>query len=182
MTANAITFDDIAAGAKLVSETRDRLGDLARAYDKALAAVRDEHTPGVKTVIEELRGQYDALLDLVRAAPDLFVRPKSIELSGLKLGFRRNKGRVEFADPAKLERRLRALQGLKVISKDTVEGIVTVKVKVSKAALAKLDGNILKRLGVDVVAGQDGPFAQPVDGEIDRLVKLLFAQDDEDDQ
>lgn len=177
-----ITIEDIRAAAAVVDVARAALGDAARAYDKDLAATRDKHIPIVEPLIKDLRTHYDSLIELVRAAPDLFTKPKSIEHSGLRIGFRKGRGSVEFADKDKLVKRIQLLKSLKVLSKAEVDQIVTLKVSVKKSALARLDANVLKRLGVDVIAGQDAAFAEPIDTEVEKLLKQLFGDKDDADE
>lgn len=105
---------------------------------------------------------------------DLFESPKSHIVSGIKVGIRKQKGDTEIEDTAKTIKLLRSKYP------ELAEQIIIVEEKLSKTALGKMTVNDLKRIGVTVTADTDEVLIKPVDGEIEKFLKAMEAELDEE--
>jgi hypothetical protein len=80
----------------------DRLAD----GNRELAAVMARRRAEIKASVEAVAGLEEELIGRVDDNPDLFKRPQSIEVDGVRFGWRKGKGRIEYADEAKLIERI----------------------------------------------------------------------------
>jgi hypothetical protein len=122
----------------------------------------------LKTLVGQSAEALNALLAEIEANPDVFTKPRSRVMSGIKLGYRKGTGKVLFDDAAKVVERIRKLLP------DQVDLLVKVTEEPIKSGLATVDANVLKRLGVTVEATGDVVFVKVADSEIDKLVSALL--------
>jgi hypothetical protein len=152
----------IAANAADLQLARRRLADTARQADEALAQVRSEWGVKLRCAASAVADREAAILDLVRDNQPLFARPQSVEFDGVRVGWRKGKGKLVLPESEILMKRIG-----NVLTRAQKAAVVKVKVSVLKGPLAKLPGEILKRLGVDVIGGNQEPFVSypPSDAE-----------------
>jgi hypothetical protein len=108
------------------------------------------------------------LLALVRDHPELFDRPRTRVVEGIRIGFRKAKGRLEIADEA------RSIALIRRHLAEISETLVKVKESLVKAALARLPAADLRRVGVTLVETGDEPVVEPTAGELEKLVDALL--------
>lgn len=170
-------FAPIDQRAKLYREMRDQLVSLVNDYDRELQALNLRYVSGIRATTLALASLEKQLGAEIEKVPQLFEKPRSITLHGIKVGLQKQKGSIEFDDEEKLIERIR-----KVDEKDTlsVPPAVLIKSKeyVSKEGLQMLRAEELKKLGVRVVADTDKPVIKPADTTIDKLVQRILEQRD----
>lgn len=160
-----VEIEEAAAGyAQAVRE----LQVLVAALDADMAALKRRHLPLIKSRAAAAAAAKAALLAQVGAGEPLFGRPRTRILHGVRVGWKKSKGRLEWADAAQVIRLIRR----------HMAGQVKTLVKISevpvRAALARLSAADLKRIGVTVVDAGDQPVAELVDSEIERLIDALL--------
>ena len=104
----------------------------------------------------------------VEASADLFQKPKSRLLHGIRLGFAKAKGKLVIDDEATVVRLIRRHLP------NRFADLVKVTEKPLKDPLSRLTGDELKKLGVRVESDTDEAFVKPADSEIDKLVDALL--------
>lgn len=143
-----------------VQELHDRIEELKREYlDGIKAAAAD--TANAKASLE-------ALIDDSRG---LFVKPRSIIISGINVGLRKGKGGLEYEDEATVIRLIR-----KHLPEQQHELLIKVIEKVIKKALAELDVTTLKKIGVTVQGTGDVVLVKPVDSDVDKIVNAMLKE------
>lgn len=161
---------EIEAAAKLYADLRNQLDRCVATLKEGLRKVQDRHIDDLRATAAEIGAAHDALRALVEAHPELFVKPKSVALHGVRVGFKKEPGRIEFEDAAKVIER---------ITKHVPEQLDTLAPQgprsLSKTELAKLDAATIKRIGVTVTADEDTPFVKGPNEAIDKWVDSVVA-------
>lgn len=163
-----MTMDAIEAKARIYAAARERLAETVAALNDAIAALKREHLPTIKRQMRQVFETENALRAIVEQHPDLFERPRTVVLHGVKVGFAKGKGRIEFdnADQvvALIERRMA----------DQAEVLIaTTKVPVLKA-MQQLTVQQLRSIGCRVIEAGDQVVVRACDSDIDKLVKQLL--------
>jgi len=159
----------IEALAKRHAEARDVLVERMQVLERALDDVRREHLRGLKGAVGTAARTESELRAALDDARELFAKPKSRVLHGLKVGLRKQPGRLGWQD---------AGQVLKLIRKhhpDDVELLIRTREEPVKDALMQLSAAELKRLGVQVVESSDLVFVKGVDSAVDKWVETMLA-------
>ncbi len=171
----------IESTAKELADARRALEAELQRADAKLAKVREEFGERLKAAALEVSEREEELIGLVRRAPALFVKPQSVEFSGVKTGWRKGKGRLELPEIELLQKRIEDQ-----LTAAQRKSVLKVKVTVLKAQLAKLPGEILKKLGVNTHAAGQEPFVTYPKSATEKLVDwwlkpLPAASADDDD-
>jgi hypothetical protein len=161
-------LDTITAAAKRLRGERDLLSSRAAAMNTELERIKGIYLRGIRNSVAATVQAQAELLAAVAAAPHLFEKPRSIVLHGIKLGFQKGTGKLDWTDDE---------QVVKLARKhfpDQFDVLVKVTEKPIKGALANLTAAELKRLGVTVEDTGDIAFAKDATAEVDKLVKALL--------
>lgn len=178
-----------------MNEIEDLTRDYARAWgllalsldslEKALAVERDKRITGIKGLAVETAAARERLSAAIEAAPELFVKPRSVVVENVKVGFQKDKGKVVFSlKPEKVIAKIRAL-----FSKAKAESLIAVKESPVKEALEKLPADELKKIGVKIDGAGDRVLIKHVDTDVEKLVARMLktataapADDGDDDE
>lgn len=152
------------AAKKLADAKRTLEVELQRA-DAKLAKIREEFGDRLKAAAIDVSLCEEDLLGLVRRAPALFAKPQSVEFDGVKVGWRKSKGRLELPEHDALIKRIDDQ-----LTPQQRKSVLKVKVSVLKGGLAKLSGDILKKLGVTLTGAGPEPFVSFPKSATEKLV------------
>lgn len=171
-------IERVAADLATVRRTLD--AELQRA-DTKLAKVREECADRLKEAATAVAIKEAELLGLVREAEPLFRRPQSVDFDGVKVGWRKSKGRLELPEKDALVKRIEDQ-----LTPAQRKSVLKVKVSVLKGGLSKLSGDILKKLGVTLTGAGPEPFVSFPKSATEKLVDwglkpLPAASADEDE-
>jgi hypothetical protein len=161
------TLDDIELKAKALAEQRALMGQLVGELNGGIAALMQDRMPAVRQAIDAAALAWTDLEDAIRANPQLFIRPRTVSMHGIKLGWEKGKGGLEIPDPAK------TVALIKKHLAEQAEVLIDVKETPAKGALAQLAVADLKRVAVNVKDAGDQVVIRPADGAVDKLVKAL---------
>ncbi len=126
--------------------------------------------PRLRTIAKPVTVFDDALRTLIGKAPELFVKPKSMTINGIKLGYQKGKGKIEWEDPDQVVRLI------KKHFPEQADVLITTTEKPIKDALNGLTAAELKKLGISVVEGGEAIFIKPTDSAVDKLVDALLKE------
>lgn len=157
--------------AKKYSDARATLCERVNALEDEVRAVRNRHLRGIKLAAGVAAQRKSELVAEIAAAPHLFAKPRTFTLHGVKVGFQKGKGRVDWEDDAKVVRLIRSHY-----AEEQAELLIITTETPSKDALAKLPANELRRLGVTLEEAGDAVVVKAVDGEIDKLVAKILEE------
>ncbi len=171
-----MTLVEIEALTKAYADRRALLADRLTALDRDLALVKRKHMKELKRHVALTAETQTALYAAIDGAPELFEKPKTRIIHGIKVGFRKGKGKIEWED----DEQLVAL--IKKKFPDFVDALIITTEVPSATGLQELDGAELRKLGVTVEDAGEQVVVKPVESDIEKLVKLLLkgAMDDSD--
>ena len=151
------------------ADTRRMVAHSVSILEAEMADAKRRHLPDIRKLVGVQASAEADLHAAVAARPDLFTRPKTRILHGIKFGWTKQKGKISWDDPAKVVKAIRRLfpRRFKSLVKTTEAPI--------KTALNALSAADLKKLGVTVGSDTDTVTIAPIDSEIDKLVKTLLA-------
>lgn len=169
---NTDSIEGIEELCKFFARSRDTLAERLTAYRDEVEAVKRRKLAGVRKALSDMKADHAALVEAVKANPDLFQKPKSRIMHAIKVGYAKQRGKVSFDD---------ADQVVKLIEKhlpERADALLNVTKKPDKAKLAELTGAELKRIGVTVDSDTDAAFAKPIDDDLQKLLKALLGDDE----
>jgi hypothetical protein len=162
------TLSEIDKLTKTFSEARQMLADRVRGLEDEIQAIKRKRLPTIKTSVNAVmirQAELKAALDESKA---LFVKPKTIILHGIKIGFQKAKGKISWADDAQVVRLI------KKHLPDQADVLIKITEKPIKDALINLPAADLKKIGVTVEETGDQTVIKSTDGEVDKFVDALL--------
>ena len=159
---------DIERRATAFAEARAEVAGIVGYLNQAIEDLKRDNLPALKRGIAKVAERHDRLKGIIEANPQLFVKPKTVVMSGVKVGYAKGKGGISFDDPA---------QVVKLIKKhlpEQADVLIITKESPAKDALAQLSAADLKRIGCHVVNAGDQVVIKPADSEVDKLVDALI--------
>jgi len=153
------------------AEARRTLAERIRELEQEIADLKRRALPGIRKAAHAAGERQDLLHCLIEDNPEIFVRPRTITIDGIKVGFMKQKGEITWEDTATV---------VKLICRnhpDQYETLIKFTETPVKAALAQLPAADLKRLGVTVENDTDAVIIKSTDSEIDKLVEALLKDD-----
>ncbi|NKB37892.1 MAG: hypothetical protein GKR93_12120 [Gammaproteobacteria bacterium] len=154
------------------SECRQDLADVVAVMHEEQKATRRKHLKKIQAALSEAANSKLILKEAINANRQLFEKPKTQVLHGIKCGFRKKKGKLEWDDDDKVCERI------KKNYHDEVGALVKTKTKPVRTGLEKLSANELKKLGVRVVGAGDVLVCDEVATEIDELIDMVMHDDE----
>lgn len=166
----AVTLDQIEPQCERYESESARLEQLIAGLEAELEVVKQKHLRGIKRQAGVVAGCEAELLSLIEEAPELFIRPRTMTLHGVKIGYTASPGRVEFADEAAVIERIKQLR-----AKDA-DTLIRQTEEVNKEALRRLSAAELAQLGCRVAGAGDAVVLKRTGGEVEKLVNKLIAK------
>ena len=160
--------------AAALSKTRDCLSNLFKTLEAEINTVKTGSLPEINRVARQIAKQHSELQTLIEANPALFDKPRTHVVDGLKFGLQKKPGRLQWDDDAKLCGRIEGLTVQEIISPEQQDMLIVVTKKPVAKALEKLDGKLLKRLGVTISADQDEALIKSVDSDVEKAVNAVI--------
>lgn len=170
-----VEIEDLAKG---YADRRTLLGDRITALDRDLAMVKRKHMKELKRHVALTAEIALDLHNAIDGSRDLFMKPKTQILHGIKVGLRKGVGGLDWEDDAdvvaKIEKYFK--------DADEAERYLIIKKKPSADALEDLDAGTLKKFGIVVMDTGEQVVVKAVESDVEKLVKALLkgATDDSD--
>ena len=161
-------LEKITRRAEVYSKARELLVAKVAALNEGISALRRDMIPDIKRAVARAADAEAALRALVEQNPELFQKPKTQIFSGVKVGYQKGKGTIDFDDADTVVARI------KKHFPDQADVLIKVKETPVKDALTQLSAADLKRIGVTVTASGDQVVVKPVDSEVDKMVDALL--------
>lgn len=153
---------------------RGALAVLIGALEDEVRAVQRKYLARIKSLVGEAKAAREQLAEAIEESKDLFDKPRTRTLHGVKIGYAKGKGRIVWDDEAKVIERIRAQ-----LPKDQVELLVRKTEAVHKPAVYDLVAADLKRLGIRIEGDGDEMVIKDATGDVDKLVEALLAEKEE---
>lgn len=165
-------MQDIESRAKAFASARDELASRLQDLRDEQETAKRRRLQGIKNSLARFTAAHGELKEAIATSPAEFKSPKTRVLHGIKVGFVKQRGKLELGDVDTV---------LKLIRKhfpDQVDTLIKVDESPVKAALQNLPAGDLKRLGVRITDDVDAVVLKPVDGDLNKLIAALINDDD----
>ena len=162
------TMTEIESLAKAFAGASDELAARLDQLREEQEAAKRRRLQGIKNAIERVQASYDDLKAAVGDSRELFEKPKTRILHGIRVGWMKQKGKLEVADDSACVAALRKLFG------EDAAAYIKVTEAPIRTALANLPAKDLKRIGATVTDDVDAVVVKRADGEIDKLISALL--------
>lgn len=169
MNTTPVTLTDIQTAAKKFADARARLGTAVTALNSQLEALKRQMMPHIKEQLANTASRMCELQHLIETNPGLFDKPRTQIFHGIKLGFRKGSGGIDWEDDTKVVELIR-----KHFTKPQADLLIKTTEKPIAKALADLDVTDLKKIGCTVESTGDVVVIRPVDSEVDKIVNALL--------
>jgi len=170
------TLGEIERLTKEYAEWRRDLSEAVLVAEHEIAALKRRHVVAIKRKVEAVAERQALLKAAIEDSPELFRKPRTMIIDGVKVGFQKEKGKISWSDVG---------QVIRLIKKhfaEQAEVLIKTTEKLVKGALQQLPAADLKRIGVTVSADGDVVVIKSTDSEIDKLVEALLKGDEKEDQ
>ena len=168
------TMEKIEKLTRNYADARERLAETVQALEDKIEAIKRQYLPGIKIQVGIAAQEKADLKAAIEDGKELFVRPRTVIISGIKVGLEKGKGRIDWDDNDTVVRLIE-----KHFS-DQAEVLIQTKKKPVKKALANLSAAELKKLGIQVEDTGDQVVIKPTDSQIEKLVDKLLKEKDEE--
>lgn len=112
---------------------------------------------------------HQALAALLIAAPQLFVKPRSLSVDGVRCGYIKTPDTVDWSDDAEVIARIKAIRP------DLAPVLIRTQESLVVDALGGVDAKDLISFGVRTITGADNHFITVGDNDAEKLTKLVIA-------
>lgn len=163
-------LSDIEQQARAYADARAELSERVQALQDEIEAAKRRKLRGIKSAVAAAAAAHDALHAAVEDSPDLFAKPRTKVLSGIRIGYSKQKGKLIIDDPAK------TIQLIRRHFPEREEALIKISETASKKVLETMTGGELKRINVRVEDAGDKVVIKPTDSEVDKLVAALLAE------
>jgi hypothetical protein len=163
-----MTILEIEKMAREFSDSRKILRERVETLDDHIRSLKKRYLPGIRSAVEAAKERQASLSAAIKESKELFVKPRTMILFGIRFGFEKQKGTLSWADKSAV------VKLIKKLFPDSWETYVKIKETPMKKTLATLPSADLKKLGFEVTDTDDAIFIKPVDSEVDKLVDALL--------
>lgn len=158
---------------KEFADGREELSDRVRALEEEIQDVKKRHLAGIKRSVARVAERQHGLHAALECSKALFVKPRTMILHGIKIGFMKAKEKITWGDDAQI---------VKLIRKhlpDQADILIKTTEKPVRNALQGLTAADLKRIGAVVGDTGDAVVIKSTDSEIDEFVEALLKDEEE---
>lgn len=169
------TLTEIENLAAAFATARTTLIDRAAILKTELEQVTQRELPGLRQAAEQAAEAEDRLRNAIDDARQLFEKPRSQVMSGIRCGVKKQKGQVVIDDEAATIARIR-----KQLPEEQAELLIRRRESVHKPSVYDLTAADLKRLGIRLEDTDDAVVVKPVASALDKLIDAWLAEASEE--
>ncbi|HPL62953.1 MAG TPA: hypothetical protein PK587_04215 [Syntrophales bacterium] len=167
------TLAEIEKLTKSFAESREELSARVRALEDEIHNIKKRHLAGIKRSVGTVAERQHALKTALEDSKDLFMKPKTVIMHGVRVGITKGKGKIEWEDDATV------VKLIKKYHADQAEILIKTKETPIRKALEALPAADLKKIGVTVEETGDIAFIKCTDSEVDKFVNALLKNEAE---
>ncbi len=162
------TMNEIDTLTRRYADARAAVAEIVAKMHEGIEAIKRDNLPALKRAIGRAAERDAELRALVEDAPQLFVKPRTVVMHGIKVGYQKGKGAITFTDADTVVRLIRKHLP------EQADVLIKTTEKVVKAGLKELEVKDLKRIGCAVEVTGDMVVISPTDSDVDKLVTALL--------
>ncbi|GIX33444.1 MAG: hypothetical protein KatS3mg125_1400 [Lysobacterales bacterium] len=170
MTTTIESIETIEKAAQSYRQARDRLREAVARTNAAIEAVRNEHLPTLRELLRAVAEAESRVREAVESSPREIWRTKTMTIHGIRVGWQKQRGKVEWDDEAKVIERIR-----KLLPPEQAVLLIRVRESVHKPAVYDLTAYDLKRLGIRISDDCDVVVVKDLSSELDRALEQVFS-------
>lgn len=163
-------LENIEKETKGYADARDVLSGRVTELENEVEQVKRKYLQGIRSAVRTVSDRHSKLNALIDSNQDLFIKPRTKVISGVKVGMAKGKGSIVIIDSDKtcalIEKKL-------PLEFDT---LVKQTQSVVKSALSNLTTAQLKMIGVTITQTGDQVVIKPTDSNVDKLVNALLKE------
>ncbi len=167
----ASPVEQIDGHARQYASAREVLAERVSKFEAEVQAIRNRLLPGIKSAAAVAAVLQSELAAGIAQHPDLFVKPRTMTLHGIRVGYIKGKGKITWEDDEKVIAAIR-----RAFAKPTADRLIAIVERPVKDALAQLPAAELRRLGVQVEEAGDQVYIKAIDTEVDKLVARILEE------
>ena len=168
MTKPQLDMNDILLLCRKLSSARERLSEVTEAVRNEQRQAVRRRLRGLKARVAEVSAARDELEAAVSASPELFEKPRTRAMEGVKVGYRKMPGRIECNPERTIER-------IRKIFPNREQELVKTTRSLKKPALRALTSRELRAIGVSIISVDDEVVIAVAGDDLDKLVSALMA-------
>jgi hypothetical protein len=172
MNEKTYTMEEIERLTREHAADRRMLAERVAALNDDIRSLQRRRMPGLRNSLAKAQDSKAALVGAIAASDGLFEKPKSVTVEGIKVGYAKSKGRIDYDDGDQVVRAIR-----KKLPEEA-DALIKVNETPVKGALGNLTAAQLKAIGCRVVDSGEHVVVKPQDGELDKLVAKLMADEE----
>lgn len=166
------TMETIEALTKAFAGARAELAERLDLLREEQEAAKRRRLQGIKNALGRVQSTYDELKGAVEGNPALFEQPKTRVMHGIRVGWMKQRGKLEIADRDGVVERIR-----KVLGEEAAHYIKVTEAPIV-SALANVPAKDLRRIGITLTDDVDAVVIKAADGELDKLIDALVNDKD----
>ena len=170
------TLIEIEKLTKEFADARGRLAGTVQDLEDKIETLKRQYLPGIKVQVAIAAENKLALKNAIEESKDLFQKPRTIIMHGIKVGLQKGNGKIEWDKDT--TPRIVAL--IEKHFPDLAEVLIKTVKKPQKKALSGLSVADLKKLGLTGEDTGDAVVVEPTDSNIEKLVDKLLKEKDEE--
>lgn len=143
-----------------------------------IEALKRKHLDDIKALAGETANAKSALEAVIDSSRKLFIKPRTIVISGISVGLRKGTGSLKYDEEALVISRIKKhFKG-----EDEREIYIKTTEKLKKKPLEDLDTATLKKIGVTVEGTGDVVQIKATDSDVDKLIGAILKDSGESDE
>ena len=174
MTTHTANLADIQKRASVYSQSRDHLSGLFATLEAGIEIVKKGSLPEIQKLGRQIARQHSELQELIKANPAMFDKPRTYVVDGLKFGLQKKPGKLEWDSDAALITRIKKAVEADALTPEQQDLLINTTERPVAKALEKLDGKLLKRLGITLTNDTDEVLIKSVDSEVEKAVNAVI--------
>ena len=163
------TLGDIEVATRRLADHHELLTLRVENLHNQIEELKRAHLPAIKETAANTANIKAELAALIDESRSLFAKPKSIIISGIRVGLKKGTGMVEFEDEALVIKRIK-----KLMSAELHETYIKTTEKLRKKPLEDLDASMLKKLGVKIEGNGEVVLIKMVASDVDKIVNAML--------
>jgi hypothetical protein len=164
------TLNEIQQATKLYSDARAKLSGLVTELTREIEALKRARLAEIKAAVAHARERESALNAMVQQSPSLFIRPRTVVFHGVKIGFAKGIGVLEWDNPDNV---------IKLIRKklpELADTLINIRETPVKKAIECLTADQIKSIGCRITNSGDRVIIKSTDSDVDKLVTALLEE------
>jgi hypothetical protein len=168
--APAVSLAEVETRALAYSRARTALADELAGLQEELENAKKRHMRSIKSLAAAAAAAEANLHAAIELGPHLFVKPRTLELHGVKVGYRTAQGRIVWDDEETVLKLIRRhLKGEEDV-------LIKTTYKVSKDGLKALSATDLAKIGCRVEGAGDQVVLSMADDQIEKMLSKLISE------